>query len=96
MVSGLPPGRPGQPTPKTGRPTLQNRLADPPNPAGRPPKSGWVARKIRPATAGRPRPKSGRAAGQIRLATRPAEAQIRLAAKSARLGRSRRKGSVGL
>jgi len=39
-----------------------------------------------PNRAGRP-PKSGRAARQIRPATRPAEAQIRLAATSARLGR---------
>ena len=80
------------------RPT---RPADPPKPAGRPPKTGWPTPQIRPADRpnpagpseksgrppGRPRPKSGRAAGQIRPATRPAEAQIRLAAKSARLGR---------
>jgi hypothetical protein len=38
VVSGWPPGRPGQPTPQN-RPaaTPQNRPADPPKPAGRPP-----------------------------------------------------------
>ena len=52
MVSGWPPGRPGQPTPQNrpADPPNENRLADPPNPAGRPPKSGCAAREIRPAT----------------------------------------------
>ena len=98
MVSGWPPGRPGQPTP-------QNRPADPPKPAGRPPNQIRPADRPNPAgpseksgrPPGRPRPKSGRAAGQIRPATRPADPASRSADPASRSAdpASRAAGGLG-